>query len=1058
MKKKTLSFWLVALAVTSIAYARPLSNSTGSKQNNNASGNGHTKPNASSLNTVAQTAAINIVDIGQPIPMPSNDSLTLYLPFDGNVTDASGNGRNGMTFGDPVYTTNRLGQANKAINFDGGDDYVSVPVAGNYFGTGFTINGWVKLAKRRPYARFMQFGAGSTSETIILALNNGAGTLNTPNGTIVNGTTTTANMASSTVGFALNEWAMLTMQVDGNVDGIGRVYLNGVQVAFDESVTYANVVRNFNLIGKSTYGDSIAKGAFDDIRIYRRVLSISEINALHKEGKVLSAYVQSSLLCGGGSTNIIVKNPQNQVTYQLRNGSTIVASATAAVEDSLVLNTGNVTANTTFTLYAVQGTTTQQLTGSYSVSMAPAAALPTIAVSSSNCAKSTLVASAANAVSYVWYKDGVLQSGNGATFAANYSGSYTVKAVTSAGCTSAVSQAVPVTVEGIVDIGQPIPMPATDSLALYLPFDGDVTDASGNGRNGTAFGNPIYTTNRLGQANKAINFDGGDDYVSLPSANYFGKAFTVNAWVKLSERRNYSRLIDFGVGPSNGIIFALNNGAGTLNTPNGTIVNGNVTTGAMASTATGFALNEWAMLTLQVDNNSNGMGKVYLNGVQVAFDESVTYADIARTSNYIAKSNYSDPLSKGVFDDIRIYRRALNISEINALLKEGKVLSAYAQTTAVCGSGSTNIVVKNPQNQVTYQLRNGSTVVASATASVEDSLILSTGNITATSTFDVYAVKGSCSMKLTGASYTIISASAAAPVISTSSGSICGNSTTLSVSNPVEGVTYLWSNNATGSSITITQSGNYTVRTIVGSCTSAVSQAVSISVNSVPSVNVISSATEVCQGQGIVFSATGGSSYLWKKDGVVQAGSDWAYTAYTSGSYTVQAISAAGCTSAVSQAIAITVKPMPATTVSVNGLVLSVTPTPNAIYQWYLNNNPIIGATQATYTAVANGVYMVRITLNGCAAMSFDKMITTVSIKDVIDSQVKVYPNPSAGRVMVETSELSEVSVIVLDQLGRQIQAHTATDNITEINLTRGLYFVQVRSKEGVSIKKIVIE
>src|SRR5690606_28528282 len=42
---------------------------------------------------------------------------------------------------------------------------------------------------------------------------------------------------------------------------------------------------------------------------------------------------------------------------------------------------------------------------------------------------------------------------------------------------------------------------------------------------------------------------------------------------------------------------------------------------------------------------------------------------------------------------------------------------------------------------------------------------------------------------------------------------------------------------------------------------------------------------------------------------------------------------------------------------------------PTASYQWYFNNNPIPGATNATYTATETGLYAVEILANGCQAM-----------------------------------------------------------------------------------------
>ena len=49
-------------------------------------------------------------------------------------------------------------------------------------------------------------------------------------------------------------------------------------------------------------------------------------------------------------------------------------------------------------------------------------------------------------------------------------------------------------------------------LVGWWKFDGDATDSSGNGNDGTVNGATL-TTDRHGQANSAYSFDGVDDYI-----------------------------------------------------------------------------------------------------------------------------------------------------------------------------------------------------------------------------------------------------------------------------------------------------------------------------------------------------------------------------------------------------------------------------------------------------------------------------------------------------------------------------------------------------------------
>ncbi|MEZ5083235.1 MAG: LamG-like jellyroll fold domain-containing protein [Bacteroidales bacterium] len=58
----------------------------------------------------------------------------------------------------------------------------------------------------------------------------------------------------------------------------------------------------------------------------------------------------------------------------------------------------------------------------------------------------------------------------------------------------------------------------TDSLIVYYRFDGNVLDYSGNDLHGTSNG-AVDTTDRFGNGNSALYFDGEDDFIDLPNNN-----------------------------------------------------------------------------------------------------------------------------------------------------------------------------------------------------------------------------------------------------------------------------------------------------------------------------------------------------------------------------------------------------------------------------------------------------------------------------------------------------------------------------------------------------------
>src|SRR5262245_26741428 len=90
----------------------------------------------------------------------------------------------------------------------------------------------------------------------------------------------------------------------------------------------------------------------------------------------------------------------------------------------------------------------------------------------------------------------------------------------------------------------PLPALAVLILALLLPYestaqtllarwqlDGNANDVSGNGHNGVAFGAMAPTDDRFGNANNAMNFNGGYLRVA-PSSVFSPRTLTLTAWVR----------------------------------------------------------------------------------------------------------------------------------------------------------------------------------------------------------------------------------------------------------------------------------------------------------------------------------------------------------------------------------------------------------------------------------------------------------------------------------------------------------------------------------------------
>ena len=133
-------------------------------------------------------------------------------------------------------------------------------------------------------------------------------------------------------------------------------------------------------------------------------------------------------------------------------------------------------------------------------------------------------------------------------------------------------------------------------------------------------------------------------------------------------------------------------------------------------------------------------------------------------------------------------------------------------------------------------------------------------------------------------------------------------------------------------------------------------------------------------------------------------------------------------------------------------------------YQWYLNGNPISGATDSTFNFVQNGTYSVTATdLWGCAnADSF--VVNNVSVHEFSSENIIVYPMPARDNVTIQFAEvISHAIVSMYDMMGKEIckipVRNIASAQIDVSDFARGIYMVSITFDSGKDYRlKLVIE
>lgn len=295
--------------------------------------------------------------------------------------------------------------------------------------------------------------------------------------------------------------------------------------------------------------------------------------------------------------------------------------------------------------------------------------------------------------------------------------------------------------------------------------------------------------------------------------------------------------------------------------------------------------------------------------------------------------------------------------------------------------------------------------------------------------------------------------------------SIClGDSATLNASG---GQTYAWtpSNGLSNPNISNPNAapGVTTTYTVTASVAGGCSDTANLTIVVEPLPNISTSTDQtICPGDTTEIFAvmTNGASGVWRPGNLVidsiitvtnafpTQTTQFIFTGYTGSGFT-------GCSA--SDTTTINVYPAPMTPmITQSGNVL--TSTSALSYQWYLNGNPISGATNQTLTIPSDGNYTVVTTdANGCEAESTP--FTTVHLEEWAGiTEIQLWPNPNQGqfRLQFESQEHINLELVLYDVLGNELRkleyaavpGHNLV-TIAEENLAEGIYLVRLGDESG---------
>ena len=211
-------------------------------------------------------------------PPSITDGLVGYWTFDGKdmaggkALDKSGNGNHGSPVSiatSTFYTSGKIGQG---LKFDGVDDKVTVPLTATLNPSSITVAFWANVPSYIGSTNNAIVELGSSVNNFRVRDTSGKWQL------LTNGAVNTLSGTANSL--AYDQW--IHWVFIANSSGLS-IYKNGVLNASNAIAYTAGANAIWNLGSSGFYN----RQTLDDVRIYNRALSATEIRQLYNNGKVM---------------------------------------------------------------------------------------------------------------------------------------------------------------------------------------------------------------------------------------------------------------------------------------------------------------------------------------------------------------------------------------------------------------------------------------------------------------------------------------------------------------------------------------------------------------------------------------------------------------------------------------------------------------------------------------------------------------------------------------------------------------------------------------------------
>ena len=902
-------------------------------------------------------------------------------------------------------------QSSNALNFDGFNDVVNLPATINQPVGAYTLQASIKTSD----------GSGVRA-IVVRPLVHG---LFFQNNQLAFYNWISGQFSVVPVNLNDNQWHHVAVTFTHGSTNSGIFYIDGVAQSPTFTPGHTSLTNNYG-IGHSQNGQ-LFNGSIDDVTIHNRILTPAEIYSSFNE-------------CAVASTNLLATYNFNQGISQGNN-----SGITTLTDQSGSDNNG------TLSNFTLDGSTSNWVNGKACCFITKNITGTRVYCEGQliNITASFVVLSGESITGYQWKKNGVNLTNGGNVSGATSANLQIANIVSSDFATYSVEvtstcgvgiYSVNITESGIINIS---------SLTAYYPFNnGSSADAGGNNYIATATAT-TSVNNRLNQANSAFSFNGTSSNLTISDAAGAqsilnnGQNKSISLWFKRSTLTSKGMLVSYQQASPGGW------------NPLAYIGSDGILRGWMFQNGSA----PWTS-NITIDTNWHHLALVYTTNTQTAFLDGSQVATMTGTLTPGASTNTiqigngyantgipgisftgNQPFS-GVIDEVRFYNAVLTLTEINAIRRNPFIITNQPQNQNACVGGPANLSLTTQTivgNTLTYQwtfngfpLSNGGSISGANT----NNLQIANAQASNAGTYNCIVSPG-CN-QATSSSVTITVSTGNVNITQQPlSTSVCQNSSASFTIATQGALTYQWKKNgvnisgATNATLNLTNvnssnAGNYTVDISGASCGTITSQIATLTVLALPVAAITPVSPSICQGQAIILTASGGSSYVWGNS--LGTGDTKTITPSSTTTYSVTVTGANNCQSSTSQTVTVINTPAPigsiAQTFCNTATVANLIATGSAI-QWYSSSTG--GTALVTGTTLTSGTtYYASQTISGCE--SINRLAVTVTFN------ITSAPTGSATQILCSGSIVGNLSAT-----GTNIQWYSTASGGSQISPSTAL-------------------